>query len=47
MYKKTRLMRLTAKEGDQRQRWEVEAKRFAALVLMPPHPLRGAMAAFG
>lgn len=40
-------MRLTAKEGDQRQRWEVEANRFAALVLMPPHLLRGAMAAFG
>ncbi|MFD0938384.1 ImmA/IrrE family metallo-endopeptidase [Methylobacterium trifolii] len=40
------LLRLTAKAGDQRQRREVEANRFAALVLMPPHLLRGAMTAF-
>ncbi len=40
------LLRLTAKEGDQRQRREVEANRFAALMLMPPHLMRGAMAAF-
>ena len=38
-------LRLTAKEGDPRQRREVEANRFAALVLMPPHRLRGAVAA--
>lgn len=40
------LLRVKAKEGDQRQRREVEANRFATLVLMPPHLLRGAMAAF-
>jgi len=40
------LLRLTAKEGDQRQRREVEANRFATLMLMPPHLLRKAMAAF-
>jgi len=40
------MLRPTAKEGDWRQRREVEANRFAALVLMPPHRLRGAMAAF-
>jgi hypothetical protein len=40
------LLRLTAKAGDRRQGMEVEANRFAALVLMPPHRLRGAMAAF-
>ncbi|WP_375454388.1 ImmA/IrrE family metallo-endopeptidase [uncultured Methylobacterium sp.] len=44
--KSSDLLRLTAKAGDQRQRREVEANRFAALVLMPPHLLRGAMAAF-
>ena len=44
--KKSDLLRLTAKAGDQRQRREVEANRFAALVLMPPHLLRQAMAAF-
>ncbi|MCC0805708.1 ImmA/IrrE family metallo-endopeptidase [Methylobacterium sp. W2] len=44
--KSSDLLRLTAKEGDQRQRREVEANRFAALVLMPPHLLREAMAAF-
>ncbi len=40
------LLRVTAKEGDQRQRREVEANRFATLLLMPPHLLRAAMAAF-
>ncbi|MHC1999244.1 ImmA/IrrE family metallo-endopeptidase [Methylobacterium sp. CM6241] len=40
------LLRVQAKEGEQRQRREVEANRFAALLLMPPHLLRGAMAAF-
>ena len=40
------LLRLTAKAGDERQRREVEANRFATLMLMPPHLLRGAMAAF-
>ncbi|WP_246689404.1 ImmA/IrrE family metallo-endopeptidase [Methylobacterium sp. WL19] len=44
--KSSDLLRVQAKEGDQRQRREVEANRFAALVLMPPHLLRGAMAAF-
>lgn len=39
-------LRVKAKEGDQRQRREVEANRFATLMLMPPHLLRGAMAAF-
>ena len=40
------LLRLAAKAGDQRQLREVEANRFAALVLMPPHLLRVAMVAF-
>ncbi len=44
--KNSDLLRLTAKAGDQRQSREVEANRFAALVLMPPHRLRTAMAAF-
>ncbi|GJD40349.1 hypothetical protein OICFNHDK_2818 [Methylobacterium bullatum] len=44
--KSSDLRRLTAKEGDERQLREIEANRFAALVLMPPHLLRGAMAAF-
>ncbi|MHC2018918.1 ImmA/IrrE family metallo-endopeptidase [Methylobacterium sp. CM6247] len=44
--KSSDLVRLTAKEGDVRQLREVEANRFAALVLMPPHLLREAMAAF-
>ncbi|MEE7494514.1 hypothetical protein MOTC310_30475 [Methylobacterium oryzae] len=44
--KSSDLLRVTAKEGDQRQRREVEANRFATLLLMPPHLLRGAMAAF-
>ncbi|WP_456685613.1 ImmA/IrrE family metallo-endopeptidase [Bradyrhizobium sp. P5_C11_2] len=44
--KSSDLLRITAKEGDQRQRREVEANRFASLMLMPPHLLRGAMAAF-
>ena len=44
--KRSDLLRLTAKEGDQRQRREVEANRFASLMLMPPHLLRSAMAAF-
>jgi Zn-dependent peptidase ImmA (M78 family) len=44
--KSSDLLRVTAKEGDQRQRREVEANRFATLMLMPPHLLRGAMAAF-
>ncbi|KNY19708.1 ImmA/IrrE family metallo-endopeptidase [Methylobacterium sp. ARG-1] len=44
--KSSDLLRFTAKAGDQRQLREVEANRFAALMLMPPHLLRGAMAAF-
>ncbi|SEO35473.1 Zn-dependent peptidase ImmA, M78 family [Methylobacterium sp. ap11] len=44
--KSSDLLRLTAKVGDQRQRREVEANRFAGLMLMPPLLLRGAMAAF-
>ncbi|CAO4132913.1 hypothetical protein OFEAOIEE_LOCUS636 [Methylorubrum extorquens] len=44
--KSSDMLRLTAKEGDRRQRREVEANRFATLMLMPPHLLRGAMAAF-
>jgi len=40
------LLRVKAKEGDGRQRREVEANRFAALMLMPPHRLREAMAGF-
>ena len=44
--KKSDMLRITAKEGDPRQRREVEANRFASLLLMPPHLLRGAMTAF-
>jgi len=44
--KSSDLLRVTAKEGDQRQRREVEANRFATLMLMPPHQLRKAMEAF-
>jgi Zn-dependent peptidase ImmA (M78 family) len=44
--KSSDLLRATAKEGDQQQFREVEANRFATLMLMPPHLLRGAMAAF-
>lgn len=44
--KNSDLLCVTAKEGDERQRREVEANRFATLILMPPHLLRGAMAAF-
>lgn len=44
--KKSDLLRVTAKEGDQRQRREVEANRFAGLLLMPPHLLRASMTAF-
>lgn len=44
--KSSDLLRLTAKASDQRQRREVEANRFAALMLMPPHRLREAMATF-
>ncbi|MBP1183536.1 ImmA/IrrE family metallo-endopeptidase [Methylobacterium sp. PvR107] len=44
--KSSDLLRVTAKAGDQRQRREVEANRFATLLLMPPHLLRGAMAGF-
>ncbi len=44
--KSSDLLRVTAKEGDRRQRREVEANRFATLLLMPPHLLRAAMAAF-
>jgi hypothetical protein len=44
--KSSDLLRVAAKEGDQRQRREVEANRFATLMLIPPHLLRGAMAAF-
>ena len=44
--KSSDLLRLTAKPGDPRQRMEMEANRFASLVLMPPPLLRGAMEAF-
>jgi Zn-dependent peptidase ImmA (M78 family) len=44
--KSSDLLRIKAEEEDRRQRREVEANRFAALVLMPPHLLRGGMAAF-
>ncbi|TXN33094.1 ImmA/IrrE family metallo-endopeptidase [Methylobacterium sp. WL19] len=44
--KSSDLLRVAAKEDDQRQRREVEANRFASLLLMHPHLLRGAMAAF-
>ena len=44
--KSSDLLRVTAKEGDPRQRREVEANRFATLMLMPPHRLRDAIAAF-
>jgi len=44
--KSSDLLRVTAKDGDQRQRREAEANRFATLMLMPPHLLRSAMAAF-
>jgi len=40
------MLRPTARAGDGRQQREVEANRFATLLLMPPHRLRGAMAAF-
>ena len=40
------MLRMTAKADDPRQRREVEANRFASLLLMPPHLLRGAMTAF-
>lgn len=40
------LLRLTAKEGDRRQRMEVEANRFASLLLMPPPVLRQAMRSY-
>ncbi|WP_286158966.1 ImmA/IrrE family metallo-endopeptidase [Methylobacterium sp. Leaf456] len=42
--KSSDLLRLTAKASDPRQRREVEANRFATLMLMPPHRLRAAMA---
>ena len=45
--KSSDLLRLTVKQGDRRQRREVEANRFAALMLISPHMLRGPMAAFG
>ena len=44
--KRSDLLRLTAKEGDRRQRMEIEANRFATLMLMPPHLMREAIAAF-
>jgi Zn-dependent peptidase ImmA (M78 family) len=44
--KSSDLLRAKAKAGDERQRREVEANRFATLMLMPPHLLREAMAAF-
>lgn len=40
------LFRLHPKEGDRRQRMEVEANRFASLILMPPPRLRAAMSAY-
>ncbi|TXN74641.1 ImmA/IrrE family metallo-endopeptidase [Methylobacterium sp. WL8] len=40
------MLRITAKADDPRQRREVEANRFASLLLMPPHLLRGGMTAF-
>jgi hypothetical protein len=41
--KSSDLGRTNAKEGDRRQRMEVEANRFASLILMPPPVLRQAM----
>jgi len=38
------MMRLTAKESDRREQMEVEANRFASLILMPPPLLRKAIA---
>ena len=40
------MLRITAKADDPRQRREVEANRFASLLLMPPHLLRGTMTEF-
>lgn len=37
------LLQLTLKEGDRRRRMEVEANRFASLILMPPPMLRKIM----
>ncbi|MGU3359683.1 ImmA/IrrE family metallo-endopeptidase [Methylobacterium sp. M6A4_1b] len=44
--KSSDLLRLTVTADDGRQRREVEANRFAALLLMPSHLMRGAMATF-
>jgi len=41
--KSSDLRRTNAREGDRRQRMEVEANRFASLILMPPPALRQAM----
>jgi Zn-dependent peptidase ImmA (M78 family) len=41
--KSSDLRRMNAGEGDRRQRMEVEANRFASLILMPPPALRLAM----
>ncbi|MGH6736739.1 MAG: ImmA/IrrE family metallo-endopeptidase [Methyloceanibacter sp.] len=38
------MVRLTAKENDRREKMEVEANRFASLILMPPPFLRKAIA---
>lgn len=40
------MLRLAPKEGDRRQRMEVEANRFASLILMPPPAIRQAMRGF-
>jgi hypothetical protein len=38
------MMRLTPKENDRREKMEIEANRFASLILMPPPALRKAIA---
>ncbi|MCJ2069709.1 ImmA/IrrE family metallo-endopeptidase [Methylobacterium sp. J-030] len=40
------MLRLKPKEGDRRQRMEVEANRFSSLILMPPTMLRRSMSGF-
>lgn len=41
------MVRLTAKEGEKRVRMEVEANRFASLILIPPPQLRKDLAKLG
>ncbi len=44
--KSSDFLRVTAKDGDPRQRREIEANRFATVMLMPPHLLRAAWQPF-